>query len=42
MQDAISTSYNRDVMNGDAESRARWFSYEIPTMRKIIGSGGSE
>src|SRR5699024_3889752 len=27
MSDAISTSYDRDVTNGNAESRSRWFTY---------------
>ena len=38
---AISDSYERDVINGDANSRAEWFSYAITTLGlSVIGTKG--
>src|SRR5699024_1692603 len=41
MTDAISTSYNRDVTNGNAESRSRWFTYAATTLATTVGTGGA-
>src|SRR5699024_898948 len=41
MTDAISTSYDRDVTNGNAESRSRWFTYAATTIgTSFIGASG--
>src|SRR5699024_5862607 len=41
MSDAISTSYDRDVTNGNAESRSRWFTYAATTIgTSFIGASG--
>ena len=38
---AISDSYERDVINGDAKSRAEWFSYAITTIGlSVVGTKG--
>ena len=38
---AISDSYERDVINGDAKSRAEWFSYAITTLGlSVVGTKG--
>src|SRR5699024_1924769 len=41
MTDAISTSYDRDVTNGNAESRSRWFTYAATTLATTVGTGGT-
>src|SRR5699024_9874327 len=41
MSDAISTSYDRDVTNGNAESRSRWFTDAATTIgTSFIGASG--
>ncbi len=37
---AISDSYERDVLNGDANSRAQWFSYAMGTIALTAGTRG--
>ncbi|MBO0589139.1 hypothetical protein [Sporosarcina sp. E16_8] len=42
MQTTIIESYERDVTNGDAYSRSRWFSYAIGTVgASIVGTKGA-
>jgi len=42
MKEAIRTSYNRDVTNGDAESRAHWFTYAVGTIiTSVVGTKGA-
>ena len=41
IESAISESYKRDVINGDAYSRANWFSYAVGTVgTSIVGTKG--
>ena len=42
LKTAISDSYENDVVNGDAYSRSRWFSYAIGTVgASIVGTKGA-
>lgn len=38
---AISESYNRDMVNGDAESRAHWVTYTLGTILGTKGAGNA-
>ena len=41
IKSAISESYERDVVNGDAYSRASWFSYATGTVvTSVVGTKG--
>ncbi|KXH78558.1 ribonuclease YeeF family protein [Sporosarcina sp. HYO08] len=42
LKNAIVESYERDVINGDAYSRSRWFSYAIgTTVGSVVGTKGA-